>query len=228
MAGTSGAKTRFALLPGHDEKIRCHRNAMLPLRFALLRRFLFLLRNLFLRRRSLRHFLALRPCLGKTDRDRLLAASDFPPRAAAPQSPGLALLHHPLDICGGLSRIFPCHDGSPGCGKTIFADGDGSHEARLRHRPGHGLPIQFSNSYVVGPDVLISGPSWFETRGVAALLTMRVSDLILKERAFARVSKDAATALENTPATPPRSRGARRSTTHLGFMEKDRAALVII
>jgi hypothetical protein len=29
--------------------------------------------------------------------------------------------------------------------------------------------------------------SWFETRGVAALLTMRVSDLILKERRLRRV-----------------------------------------
>jgi hypothetical protein len=34
--------------------------------------------------------------------------------------------------------------------------------------------------------------SWFETRGVAALLTMRVQDLILEERALARVSKDEA------------------------------------
>ncbi|KRQ95474.1 hypothetical protein CQ10_32400 [Bradyrhizobium valentinum] len=32
--------------------------------------------------------------------------------------------------------------------------------------------------------------SWFETRGIAALLTMRVSDLILRRRASA-VSKDA-------------------------------------
>ncbi len=28
--------------------------------------------------------------------------------------------------------------------------------------------------------------SWFETRGVAALLTMRVQDLILRSRAVAR------------------------------------------
>jgi hypothetical protein len=34
---------------------------------------------------------------------------------------------------------------------------------------------------------------WFETRGFAALLTMRVQDLILEERALARVSKDEAT-----------------------------------
>jgi hypothetical protein len=26
------------------------------------------------------------------------------------------------------------------------------------------------------------GPPWFETRGVAALLTMRISDLILRRR----------------------------------------------
>jgi hypothetical protein len=34
-----------------------------------------------------------------------------------------------------------------------------------------------------------TGASWFETRGVAALLTMRVPDLILRRRASA-VSKD--------------------------------------
>jgi hypothetical protein len=34
---------------------------------------------------------------------------------------------------------------------------------------------------------------WFETRGLAALLTMR-EDLILEERALARVSKDNASA----------------------------------
>ena len=32
--------------------------------------------------------------------------------------------------------------------------------------------------------------SWFETRGVAALLTMRVLDLILRSRALRGVSKD--------------------------------------
>jgi hypothetical protein len=39
--------------------------------------------------------------------------------------------------------------------------------------------------------------TWFETRGVAALLTMRVSDLILRSPPQAGVSKDEATALEN-------------------------------
>jgi hypothetical protein len=42
--------------------------------------------------------------------------------------------------------------------------------------------------------------TWFETRGVAALLTMRVSDLILRSPPQAGVSKDEATALENAPA----------------------------
>ena len=38
--------------------------------------------------------------------------------------------------------------------------------------------------------------SWFETRGIAALLTMRVSDLILRRRASA-VSKDEPFALNH-------------------------------
>jgi hypothetical protein len=38
--------------------------------------------------------------------------------------------------------------------------------------------------------------SWFETRGVAALLTMRVQDLILRS-GVSRVSKDEITELEN-------------------------------
>ena len=42
--------------------------------------------------------------------------------------------------------------------------------------------------------------SWFETRGIAALLTMRVSDLILRS-GLRRVSNDEATELEITPAT---------------------------
>jgi hypothetical protein len=37
-----------------------------------------------------------------------------------------------------------------------------------------GFRFSFSNSYVVRPDDLISGPSWFETRGAAALLTTRI------------------------------------------------------
>jgi len=37
--------------------------------------------------------------------------------------------------------------------------------------------------------------SWFETRGVAALLTMRVQDLILRS-GVSRVSKDAASELK--------------------------------
>jgi hypothetical protein len=40
-----------------------------------------------------------------------------------------------------------------------------------------------------------AGASWFETRGVAALLTMRVQDLILRRRDSA-VSKDEATERE--------------------------------
>ncbi|MGB6396176.1 MAG: hypothetical protein WBF73_10860 [Bradyrhizobium sp.] len=35
--------------------------------------------------------------------------------------------------------------------------------------------------------------TWFETRGAAALLTMRVSDLILRSAPQAGVSKDEAT-----------------------------------
>jgi hypothetical protein len=38
--------------------------------------------------------------------------------------------------------------------------------------------------------------SWFETRGVAALLTMRVQDLILRS-GVSRVSKDEITELED-------------------------------
>jgi hypothetical protein len=44
-------------------------------------------------------------------------------------------------------------------------------------------------------------PTWFETRGVAALLTMRISDLILRSPPQAGVSKDEATAAETAPAT---------------------------
>jgi hypothetical protein len=39
--------------------------------------------------------------------------------------------------------------------------------------------------------------SWFETHGVAVLLTMRVRDLILRSIAKRCVSKDEATDLEN-------------------------------
>ncbi len=42
---------------------------------------------------------------------------------------------------------------------------------------------------------MIPAATWFETRGVAALLTMRVSDLILKSIAERCVSMDEATAL---------------------------------
>jgi hypothetical protein len=37
--------------------------------------------------------------------------------------------------------------------------------------------------------VCISWATWFETHGFAALLTMRISDLILEEGALARVSR---------------------------------------
>src|SRR6202008_4583492 len=49
------------------------RRSQLPLRFTFLGRFPgCFLRSLFLRRRSFRDFLSFRPCLRKTDRDRLL------------------------------------------------------------------------------------------------------------------------------------------------------------
>src|SRR5258708_2121621 len=48
---------------------------------------------------------------------------------------------------------------------------------------------------------LVPMASWFETRGVAALLTMRVSDLILRRRKSA-VSKDEATERENSLDRP--------------------------
>jgi hypothetical protein len=41
------------------------------------------------------------------------------------------------------------------------------------------------------------GASWFETRGVATLLTMRVKDLVLRSIAERCVSKDEAAKLEN-------------------------------
>jgi hypothetical protein len=47
-----------------------------------------------------------------------------------------------------------------------------------------------------GPIFFNHVASWFETRGVAALLTMRVLNLILRRRALARVSKDEATELQ--------------------------------
>jgi hypothetical protein len=43
---------------------------------------------------------------------------------------------------------------------------------------------------------MIQAATWFETRGVAARLTMRVSHLILKSIAKRCVSMDEATALE--------------------------------
>src|SRR4051794_1679163 len=43
----------------------------------------------------------------------------------------------------------------------------------------------------------VSVASWFETRGFAALLTMRVSDLILRSRAQRRVSKDGSVMLRD-------------------------------
>src|SRR5665213_311654 len=102
---------------------RCAALSLL-LRLALLRGLLFL-------RSLLRDFLAFGPCLGQADGDGLLAALDLLAGAAALQRPGLALLHHALDVGGGLLRILPCHDGSPGCGKIIAAEEDGSREASL-------------------------------------------------------------------------------------------------
>ena len=53
--------------------------------------------------------------------------------------------------------------------------------------------------------------SWFETRGVAALLTMRVQDLILRS-GVSRVSKDAASELKKAgePTGSSRSGAVRR------------------
>jgi hypothetical protein len=48
---------------------------------------------------------------------------------------------------------------------------------------------------------MISAATWFETRGVDALLTVRVSDLILRSIAKRCVSKDEAIALENVFAS---------------------------
>jgi hypothetical protein len=48
---------------------------------------------------------------------------------------------------------------------------------------------------------MIPAATSFETRGVAALLSMRVSALSLRSIAKRRVSKDEATALENVFAT---------------------------
>jgi hypothetical protein len=44
---------------------------------------------------------------------------------------------------------------------------------------------------------MIRAATWFETRGVAALLTMRVSDLIPRSIAKRCVSKDEAATQEN-------------------------------
>jgi hypothetical protein len=49
------------------------------------------------------------------------------------------------------------------------------------------------------PERHVSPASWFETLGVAALLTMRVRDLILRE-ARSAVSKDETTELEKCVA----------------------------
>src|SRR5258705_2474311 len=85
-----------------------------------------LLGRLALLRGLLRNLSSFRPRLGQTDGDRLLATLDLPPRAAALQSPGLALLHRASNLGGCLFRIFPCHDYSPSCRKIIFANEDGS------------------------------------------------------------------------------------------------------
>ena len=52
------------------------------------------------------------------------------------------------------------------------------------------------------------GASWFETRGVATLLAMRVEDLILRtlRSALARVSKDEAAVPEKALVAPRRTR----------------------
>ena len=58
----------------------------------------------------------------------------------------------------------------------------------------------------LGRNMIAARPaaSWFETRGVAALLTMRVSDLILRSTAKRCVSKDEATAAEFSTSPSPR------------------------
>ena len=54
--------------------------------------------------------------------------------------------------------------------------------------------------------------SWFETRGVAALLTMRVQDLILRSHAQHGVSKDEASEFEKCAgAVFSGGRGKRRA-----------------
>jgi len=61
------------------------------------------------------------------------------------------------------------------------------------------------------------GASWFETRGVATLLTMRVEDLVLRS-ALARVSKDEAAVLENGLAlSSPAGRRSAVSTCSVAW-----------
>src|SRR5262245_3020914 len=54
----------------------------------------------------LRHLGAARACLGKPDRDRLLAALHLLAGAAAAQRARVSLLHRPLDLLGGPLAVF--------------------------------------------------------------------------------------------------------------------------
>src|ERR1700687_5790357 len=78
-----------------DPLARKRSSAPLPLRRPLLGRLPFLCG-------LLRNLLSFGPRLGKPDRDRLLAALDLPPRTAALQGAGLALLHRAPNLGGCL------------------------------------------------------------------------------------------------------------------------------
>ena len=65
------------------------------------------------------------------------------------------------------------------------------------------------SAWVGCPDPMAS---WFETRGVAALLTMRILDLILRSRAKRGVSKDEATELNNALTSDSRGPSTCNST----------------
>src|SRR5712671_5149695 len=84
--------------PGHDDEIWTALFLRLPF-----------LRALPLLGCLLRHLLAFGPRLGKSDRDRLLAALDRPAGAAALQGACLALLHRAFDVGGSLFGIFTRH-----------------------------------------------------------------------------------------------------------------------
>src|SRR5207237_7675045 len=67
--------------------------------------------------------------------------------------------------------------------------------------------------------------SWFETRGVAALLTMRIVDLILRSAPLVRVSKDEASDRSAPTASAPRGRPACPGANHAALRWLSIAAL---